>query len=108
MVNFGFNSFEEAYEYFNKPTKFENLNGIKEVSREVHNISENIKLVTIEKSDNSRTLIIFYASNKRWIYWCPTNEDFQALRNILEGYAFVDGMNEAVRWQDAKWQVVLR
>ena len=108
MGNFGFASFDEAYKYFSEPTHWERNNGVTEVSREVHNLTDTMKLVTIEKSNNTRTIVLFYASMGRWIYWCPTDSDFTALNKVLESYKVVDTMNEAVRWQDAKWQVILK
>ena len=101
-MNFGFNSFEEAYAYYNRPTRYEAENGIKEISRNIVPIADTVKLVEIMKSDNTRTLVIFYASNSRWIYWCPTEKDFEALQIIINNYAYINKCNKVVKWQGRK------
>jgi len=95
-MEFGFDSFEDAEAYFNKPTYYEQNNGIKEVRRNTIEFSSNVKGIEIIKSDGTTTLVIFYKSKDRWIYWCPSKSDIIGLERAINLYKFIDEQNNGL------------
>ena len=93
MVNFGFDTFEQALDYFKFPTYYERDVGITEVKREVLSFSDTFKMVLILKSNNRKTMVLFYSSKGRWIYWVPMADDIKALKEVVGFYDTMDVEN---------------
>jgi len=85
----GFNSFESAFNYVSKPTNYEQSRGITNKSSKVVMEGQTIKLVRIEKSDNTDTLFIFFKPSKNrdvWMFWCPDKVQMEYLAYVIPNY----------------------
>ena len=95
-----FETFEEALIFVNKPTNYEKINNIGIIKTEVVLNLEDVKLVCFHKSDNTKTIFLFFRNSTRydiWKFWCPSEKQFEALKSIPFIYQYVNKVNEEGR-----------
>ena len=101
LTQFGFDSFEEALEFFKLPTYYERANGIFEVKREIIHFTDTFKMVLALKSSGRKTMVLFYASKGRWIYWVPLESDIKSLKEIVAFYETLDKENDKCQKEES-------
>lgn len=93
-----YGSFEERLNLFCKPTDGEIENNIEIVNKTIVPLTEDMKIVCMEKSDKTTTMIIFYNGSKNsnpcWFGWIPSKEQAKQLSNIQEIYEKIDEENK--------------
>lgn len=95
-----FNSFEEALNFITAPTNYEKDHGIglKETSI-VFNLPD-MKLVFIEKTDNTRTFILFFKNSTCydiWKFWVMSELQLKHIKTIADIMLIADELNEVKR-----------
>lgn len=98
---FLFQSFEEALAFVNKPTAYEQKYGITISDKEIVINERDIKLVLIHKSDNTKTLVIFFKNSTKydiWKFWLPSQIQALLLGSFGDYYAALDLINSTKRF----------
>lgn len=91
-----FDSFESAFNYYQKGTNYEQKNGIEVISSKIAIDITDFKLVIYYKSDVSATLVIFFKTSKSldsWAFWCPSEEQMLILNSVRSFYDLVEFKN---------------
>lgn len=92
-----YGKFEDRLSLFCKPTHWEIEHGITILDKEIKEMSEDLKIVTIKKSDNTETMIIFYNGSKNsnpcWFGWIPSKTQISKFSEIQELYIAIDKKN---------------
>lgn len=89
-----YKSFTARLDVFCKPTHWELLHGVTITDKEIIPFSDDLKLALISKSDNTKTLIVFYNGSKNsnpcWFGWIPSKEQLSHFSQIVEIYERLD------------------
>jgi|AntAceMinimDraft_18_1070375.scaffolds.fasta_scaffold02037_19 hypothetical protein len=92
-----YNSFEKRLDLFSKPTHWEINHGVTIKEKKVIDLTEDLKIAIISKSDNTNTMVIFYNGSKRadpcWFGWMPSEDQINSFPKIKEIYDEINQEN---------------
>jgi len=93
-----YGSFMERVNLFCKPTHWEIENGVTIIGKEIIPLADDINIVIIEKSDNTKTMVIFYNGSKNsnpcWFGWIASKNQMNVFPKIKEIYDEIDKNNK--------------
>ncbi|MDD5340104.1 MAG: hypothetical protein PHV13_02535 [Candidatus ainarchaeum sp.] len=95
-----FESFEEVLEFIGKPTHHERKHGITANEKSVIFDTPDLKVVTIKKSDNTKSFYIVFKNsvgNDVWKFWIPSETQAKMLCRLEQLYNEVNKSNEESR-----------
>ncbi len=96
LGEFLFNGFDEAQRFVKAPTNYEKENDITIVKEDVLDMAEDLKVMLVDKSDNSKTMFLFFKNSTKydvWKFWCPSQSQIKLLSEVVSLFNSLDAVN---------------